>query len=221
MRGARENGPVRAVVFDFDGTLTPLTLDFSNMRNEVETLARHFAEEHVITALSHLYVIEFIYELEATLGESGQGFRRMAFDKIAELETAETACGKELYPYTREVLRDLKSKDLKIAIVTRNCLAALKHTFPDVDTFVDVVMTRDDVRRVKPDPEHVAAALLALDVAPGDAMVVGDHPTDVAAGLSIGTRTVAVLSGRSRPEDFEKAGAQYIVDDIRDVKRFI
>lgn len=220
MRPDTHNGPIRGVVFDFDGTLTPLTIDFSNMRSAVEIVARQFAEEHVIRGLSHLYVIEFIYELEALLGGAGRGFRRLAFDKMAELET-EAARGKELYPYTRDVLRELKGKHLGIAIVTRNCLTALRNTFPDVDAYVDVVMTRDDVSNVKPHPEHVTAALSALDVAPVEAIVVGDHPTDVAAGLSIGTRTVAVLSGRSRAEDFERAGAHHIVDDIRDVKRFL
>ena len=219
-RPDRENGAIRAVVFDFDGTLTPLTLDFSNMRSEVETLARRFVEEHVIKSLSHLYVIEFIYELEALLGESGRGLRRLAFDRMAELET-ETARGKELYPYAREVLRELRGKGLKIAIVTRNCLAALKNVFPDMDEYVDSVKTRDDVARVKPHPDHVAAVLAALNATPDEAVLVGDHPTDIAAGLAVGAQTVGVLTGRTQHADFEKAGAHHIANDIRDMKRFL
>jgi phosphoglycolate phosphatase len=206
-----------AAIFDFDGTLTPLTIDFSNLRTEVEILAQRFAEEHVIRDLSHLYIIEMIYELEEFLGQAGREFRRMAFEKMAELET-ETACGKGLYPCAREVLRDLRGKGLKVAIVTRNCLGALKNVFPDIDTYVDVVMTRDDVSRVKPHPDHVNAVLTALGVAPEEAVLVGDHPTDIVAGLSTGTKTVGVLTGRSEKADLEKAGAHHIVNDIRGVE---
>jgi phosphoglycolate phosphatase len=209
-----------AAIFDFDGTLTPLSINFSNLRTEVEVLAQRFVEEQVIQGLSHLYIIEMIYELEELLGQAGREFRRMAFEKLAELET-ETARGKELYPYTREVLRDLRGRGLKVAIVTRNCLGALKSVFPDVDTYVDVVKTRDDVSRVKPHPEHVNAVLAALGVAPEEAVLVGDHPTDIAAGLSIGTKTVGVLTGRSLEADFEQAGAHHIVNDIRDVERLL
>jgi phosphoglycolate phosphatase len=208
---------IKAVIFDFDGTLTPLTINFSNLRTEVEILAQRFAEEHVIRDLSHLYIIEMIYELEEFLGQAGREFRRMAFEKMAELET-ETARGKELYPCAREVLKDLRGRGIKVAIVTRNCLGALKNVFPDIDTYVDVVMTRDDVSRVKPHPDHVNAVLAALGVAPEDAVLVGDHPIDIAAGLSVGTKTVGVLTGRSQEADFEKAGAHHIVTDIRDVE---
>ena len=209
-----------AAIFDFDGTLTPLSINFSNLRTEVEILAQRFAEEQVIQDLSHLYIIEMIYELEERLGQAGREFRRMAFEKLAELET-ETARGKELYPYTREVLRDLRGRGLKVAIVTRNCLGAVKNVFPDIETYVDVVMTRDDVSRVKPHPEHVNAVLAALGVVPEEAVLVGDHPTDIVAGLSIGTKTVGVLTGRSQEADLEKAGAHHIVNDIRDVERFL
>jgi phosphoglycolate phosphatase len=206
-----------AAIFDFDGTLTPLTTNFSNLRTEVDILAQRFTEAHVIRDLSRLYIIEMIYELEASLGQAGREFRRMAFEKLAELET-EAARGKELYPYAREVLKYLRDRGLKIAIVTRNCLGALKNVFPDIDTYVDVVMTRDDVSHVKPHPEHVNAVLAALGVVPEEAVLVGDHPTDIAAGLSIGTKTVGVLTGRSQAADFEKAGAHHIVNDIRDVE---
>ncbi|MBP1732484.1 MAG: hydrolase, haloacid dehalogenase-like family [Deltaproteobacteria bacterium] len=211
---------VTALIFDFDGTLTPLTIDFSSLRSEVESLAGKYAVEDVIKDLAHLYTVEMIYELERFLGEAGGEFRRMAFERMAELET-EASRGKELYPYAREVLKDLKDRGFKIAIITRNCIGALKNVFPDMDEYVDSVVTRDDVARVKPHPEHVAAVLAALNATPDETVLVGDHPTDIAAGLAIGTQTIGVLTGRTQHADFQKAGAHYIADDIRDVKRFL
>lgn len=211
---------VSALIFDFDGTLTPLTIDFSSLRTEVELLAGTYAPEQAIKDLSHLYTVEMIYELEQLLGGAGGEFRRRAFERMAELET-EASRGKELYPYAREVLRDLRVRGLKVAIITRNCIGALKNVFPDMDQYVDSVVTRDDVARVKPHPAHVAAALAALNATPDEAILVGDHPTDIAAGLAIGTQTVGVLTGRTQKSDLEKAGAHHIADDIRDVRQLL
>lgn len=212
--------PVSTLIFDFDGTLTPLTIDFSYLRAEVEALAVKYMEEEAIKGLSHLYTVEMIYEVERILRETGREFRRAAFERMAEIET-EASRGKELYPYAREVLVELKKKGLKVAIITRNCMGALKNIFPDMGEYVDSVVTRDDVARVKPHPDHVAAVLAALSATPDETVLVGDHPTDIAAGLAIGARTVGVLTGRTQRADFEKAGAHYIANDIRDVTRLL
>jgi len=63
--------------------------------------------------------------------------------------------------------------------------------------------------------------LAALNASPDEAVLVGDHPTDIAAGLAIGTQTVGVLTGRTEHADFEKAGAHYIANDIRDVRELL
>jgi phosphoglycolate phosphatase len=206
----------KAVIFDFDGTLTELTLDFVDLRKEVEEIAQRHARGVPLEQLSHLYIIEMIYEVERLLGKSGAGFRDEAFAKLRELEVA-AAAGKDVYPYTRDVLRVLRKKGVKVGVMTRSCIAALKVVFPGIEDYVDAVVTREDVRLVKPDPYHVEAVLAVLDVRAEDALLVGDHPTDVQAGETLEARTVGVLTGRTTREQFEAEGADYIVNDIRDV----
>ncbi len=211
---------ISAVIFDFDGTLTPLTLNFSDLRAEVEALAQQYVDTPVINNLSHLYVVEMIYELERLLGHAGAEFRRRAFERLAVLET-EGARDKELYGYTREVLGRLRARGIKVAIITRNCADAVRIVFPDMDVYVDSVVTRDDVDRVKPHPNHVAKVLSTLGVNAEEAIMVGDHPTDIQAGRALGVRTVAVLTGRTQEDEFEKAGAHYIVKDIRGLEEYV
>ncbi len=207
---------IKAVIFDFDGTLTELTLNFIDLRKEVEEIAQRYLRGVPLGQLSHLYIIEMIYEVERLLGKSGAGFRDEAFVKLRELEVT-AAAGKEVYPYTRDVLRALRKKAMKIGVMTRSCIAALNVVFPDIEDYVDAVVTREDVRLVKPNPHHVEAVLAALDVRPDDALLVGDHPTDVLAGETLKARTAGVLTGRTTREEFEAVGADYIINDIRDV----
>jgi phosphoglycolate phosphatase len=207
---------IKAVIFDFDGTLTELTLNFVDLRREVEAIAQRYVQGNPLGELSHLYIIEMIDEVERLLGESGAEFRDEAFVKLRELEVA-AAAGKEVYPYTRDVLGALRRKGMKIGVMTRSCIAALRVVFPDIEDYVDAVVTREDVRPVKPDPRHVEAVLAALDVQAENALLVGDHPTDVQAGETLKARTAGVLTGRTTRAQFEAVGADYIIDDIRGV----
>ena len=207
---------IEAVIFDFDGTLTELSLDFVGMRKEIEKIAEAYVDAVVIKRLGGLYLLEMISETGRAAGDRGEAFVEEASARLRDLEVA-AARGKKVYPYTRGVLRALRGKGAKIGIITRNCMAAVETVFPDMEAHVDAVITREHVHEVKPKPGHVEAVLRALDATPSRALLVGDHPTDIEAGKGAGAATVGVLSGRTGREEFERAGAAYILDDIRGV----
>lgn len=211
---------IRAVVFDFDGTLTELTLDFSAMRKEVERLAEKYVGPDSIRRFDGLFMLEMIYGIETILGDAGARFREEAFALLRKIEI-EAADGKDVYPYARDVLRGLRERKLKIGVMTRNCTGALRKVFPDVDAYVDASVTREEIRVVKPHPSHPLAVLRLLGVDPSEAFLVGDHPTDILAGRASGIRTVGVLSGRTERAGFENAEADYIIRDIRDLSTVV
>jgi phosphoglycolate phosphatase len=207
---------IRAVVFDFDGTLTELTLDFEHMRRELEKLLLRHVTHDILNSLRGLFMLETIYAVEEVLGQKGAALRREAFALLGEIEV-DAATGKDVFPFTREVLNTLRSMDVKAGIMTRNCAGAVKRVFPDCFGYVDVVIPREEIRLVKPHPSHPLALLHSLDASPAEALLVGDHPTDVEAGIAAGIRTVGVLTGRIAREDLVGAGADYVIDDIRDI----
>jgi phosphoglycolate phosphatase len=211
----------RAAIFDFDGTLIELTLDFSYLRKHVERIALKYVPQAFIQGQDGLYMLEMIDEVEKKLGAPGEAFRQEAYTILRELEV-HAAQGKAVYPYTREVLTVLRDRGVKIGVMTRNCAPAVRTVFPDMDAYVDAMVTREDVRPVKPHPAHVSAVLDLLGrVDPLEAILVGDHPTDIFAGIAAGTTTVGVLTGRTERADFEKAGAAFVVRDIRDIPALI
>jgi len=207
---------IRAAIFDFDGTLTPLTLDFSLLRAKAEETAREYVDESFLASQADQYILEMIHAVADTLAEEGLRFRQRAFQELSLLEV-NAARGKSLYPYARDTLLRLRSKGVKVGIITRTCMEVLETVFPDLACHVDTVVTRDDTRLVKPNPEHVRLALEALQIAPGEAVLAGDHPTDIEAGRAFGTLTAGVLTGRTSRAQFVNAGADHIFDDIRGV----
>lgn len=63
-----------------------------------------------------------------------------------------------------------------------------------------------------------ASGLLGREVAPGEAVLLGDTPADVAAALEVGVRLVAVASGRASADELGEAGASRVLPDLRDVE---
>ncbi len=211
---------IRAVVFDFDGTLTPLTLDFSLLRASVEDIARKYVDEYVIDSQKDRYIIEMIHAIEDEINDKKIPFRERAFSELDRLEI-EACRNKELYPFTRDVLTALRTRGVRAGIITRSSVKVIETIFPDVGAYMDVIVTRDDTRYVKPDPEQLNIAVETLNVRPEDTIIVGDHPTDIAAGKALGAQTAGVLSGRCTAGQFREANADYIFDDIRSIVSII
>lgn len=66
-----------------------------------------------------------------------------------------------------------------------------------------------------------ASRHLGVDLSPADAVVLGDTPADVRAGLAVGVPVVAVATGKSSQADLRDAGAVHVVPDLTDVDRLV
>jgi phosphoglycolate phosphatase len=204
---------IRAVVFDFDGTLAKLNINFPHMRRALLDLIESY---HIpLDELGDLFVLEMIDEAAALIALKHPGkknhFKEQAHSLIANIELEAAKKGELIYG-TRDMLCDLKSRNIKTGVVTRNCLAAVTCVFPDIHMYCDAVVTREMTRKVKPHPEHLLTALRSLDVSPQCASMVGDHPMDIKIGKEVGSFTIGVLSGYSSSNVLLKAGADIIID---------
>jgi phosphoglycolate phosphatase len=212
-----------AVLFDFDGTLVDLNIDFDRMRRDVEALLPRYGLS--LEGNEHLYTLELIrqsmHSLMARDGESAaETFRQAAHTAIVAVEL-EAAAGAEIHAGVPELMERLQQHGLKIGIVTRNCRAAVERILGQNTLPHDVLVTRDDVDQVKPHPEHLTTALRCLGVPAERALMVGDHPMDIQAGRVIGTRTVAVLTGYSPRERFLPEQPDMILNEVGELRRHL
>lgn len=213
---------IRAVVFDFDGTLAVLNIDFSEMRKQVFELIRKYGIDE--TLIAERYLLEIIDEVVQILNRkntsAAEAFYQEAHLILREIEMKAAEEGRML-PGVKEALISLKRKGTKVGIVTRNCEEAVRKVLPDIEKFCDVFVSRDSIKKVKPHPEQLTSVLKALHVAGGETLMVGDHTIDIQAGKRVGMKTVGVLTGRTKQDEFEEAGADYILGDASEVSQLI
>jgi len=178
-----------AILFDFDGTLVHQEIDFALMRARVLEIARAYQAPEEL--LQSRYMLELIERVTPTLGDKGVRFARDAQRAITAIEllAAENA---RPFAGVPELLEDLHERGYRLAIITRNCSAAVERVLERFPVRHDALLTRDDVPAVKPNPLHLLAALDEVGVTPRQAVMVGDHPMDVLGGKRIGAATVGI-----------------------------
>jgi len=114
--------------------------------------------------------------------------------------TAKGCDGQPLLPGVEALLRDAKALGLGRGVASSSSCGWVdgwlrRHEIRDL---LDVVVARDDVRNVKPDPELFLLAASRLGVAPGACVVFEDSPNGMRAAIAAGMRCVAVPNALTR-----------------------
>lgn len=122
-------------------------------------------------------------------------------------------------PGARELLQTLTDAQIPFAIATsgrmetaRPALEALRFDFARVP-----VITRDDVKFAKPEPDLFLAAADRLDVSADGVSVVGDSVWDMLAATRARFLGIGLLSGGYGLEELERSGAYRVFADPADM----
>jgi beta-phosphoglucomutase len=188
--------PIRAVIFDFNGTLSQDEPVLCRIYREL------FAEYG--TQISDRDYYERLSGLaERTIAEMclGRGDPRIPAFIRSRIDRYRTtvADGSTVPEATRAAVR-FAAERARLAIVSG---AAREEIVPVVTAaglaeLLGTVVADDDVSRGKPDPEGYLVALDALGAAPGETLVFEDTEAGVASAKAAGARVVALLGTQAR-----------------------
>lgn len=181
--------PIKAIIFDFDGTL-------ANTQPVCDYAFQHVFKEFDQRELSSL-------EIRAMFGPSETGIIRKNLLHGDTEEAIELYYAKYLEQHAQlvdhnheihELLLYLKEKGVKLGIVTGKARRSLDISLKalQMEHFFDAIVTGDDVKHPKPDPEGVFKALALLDASPQESMFIGDSDADIQAGTRANVLTIGV-----------------------------
>ncbi|MCS7309877.1 MAG: HAD family hydrolase [Armatimonadetes bacterium] len=183
-----------AVLFDLDGTLVETGIDFSRLRDAtLQLVAEYGIDARPLQDLDALSIVERAVDALRLRGEAeaGETLRKRAFARLQAMEMAYCASPRPV-PGMYDLLEVLRAQDTRIGIITRNDREVALRTLSTLQIPHDLLVSRDDVDKVKPHPQHVMVALEEWRVAPPQCVVVGDYWMDVEAGRAAGCRTVGI-----------------------------
>ncbi len=174
---------IKAVLFDFDGTLTaPGGIDFAAIKAE-------------IGCPSDRPILEFIEQLPTL---RAQRRASLVLERFEEQSARRARPNRD----AEHLILLLRRRGLRTGVLTRNsCLsvkAALKNFNRIRRSDFDTIIARDHVRRPKPDPEGVLLAARRMRLPVCSLLVVGDYFFDVLSGQRAGARTVFLESALTK-----------------------
>ena len=197
----------KAILFDLEGTLVETVYQQSRevvdqLRRETKrklidlgvpasilsslvrsTMLRNQAYEWVETNLSQEEAARFHSKLDA-------------FMKPFEMRSARLA---RIYPDTLEALEELVAGGVEMGMATNTSREAADYMLGNLglNRFFNVVVTRNDAPRLKPDAAMIHAAVARMGVAVG--WLVGDAMFDAEAAANAGLRSIIVRRDGLRP----------------------
>jgi len=121
-------------------------------------------------------------------------------------------------PGARELLQALAAENVPHAIATSGRLETAGLSLKMLGVSADLpVVTRDEVRYAKPDPDLFLAAAERLHVPIESCVVVGDSIWDLLAAQRAHALGVGLLSGGYGEQELQRAGAYRVYEDPRDL----
>lgn len=223
---------VHAVLFDYGHTLTDFTLAedelllcYMAVRSLLEAEARQElpSAESLIKLVSQKVTMEIAQSYEAqdlqeldivelfsrALSDTGLELPRGLVESIAEMEHRALVRHLEMPKENLAVLRTLRSEGIKVGLVSNaTYLPRLLHEDLDrlgISRLVDIAVFSSEIGVRKPHPAIFRQALDGLDVAPHEAVFVGDRlRDDIGGAQSLGMRTVLTTQYRRETLDGSK-----------------
>lgn len=208
----------KAILFDLDGTI----IDSDALFFEATRSAS--AQNGIM--ISHEMFINTTIKKGVSVFENVDSIRKRNRELIQQqrdkIYCALLSSSEILLPDALDVLRNLKKSGLIIGLGT----GSKKKYFNSVESniglqkYFDAVVTRDDVKRIKPFPDIYQKLCSILNVKPCESLVVEDTEKGILAGKDTGCHVVAIPNKYYKEyQDYDRADMQF--SDLLSFKKFI
>ncbi len=185
---------VESVIFDMDGTLIDAReWHFRSLNEALQIFGEEISIEEHLSSFDGLPTKVKL----ATLTEQGR-IPKNIHGIVSAIKQDRTLreVAKNCFPKVEHLLLMswLRAREIPIAVAT-NSIRATAETMlrsSGVLGFIDCLVTNEDVRRAKPDPEIYLVACEKLGASPANTLVVEDHPYGVEAANKAGCDVIQV-----------------------------
>jgi HAD superfamily hydrolase (TIGR01549 family) len=209
---------LQAVIFDVDGTIVDsVDLHAEAWRVAFEKFGKTFPFQEIRRQIGkgsdQLLPIFFSAQELDQFGEELDEYRSEIFkrDYLPRVQA---------FAKVRELFQRIKSDGKQIVLASSakaDELEAYKKV-ARIDDLIESETSSDDADKSKPHPDIFQAALAHLkDVAPDNAVVIGDTPYDAQAASKANLKTIGLLSGGWTEEELRRAGCMAIYRAAEDL----
>jgi HAD superfamily hydrolase (TIGR01549 family) len=219
--------PIRAILFDLDGTLIDSTIAFHKMKSLVIAFLEQsgvqpgLLNKELLNQDIETRAYTYFHDHKTSTIEIRRIFTKVnQIMNDIELEAIETV---QPYPDAYETLQQVSDFGVILGILTRGCREYAKKALEKAQfqRFFSAIAARDEVNHPKPDPEHAQLLLKRLKVHSSESLLVGDSQTDLLCAHNSNMRCVWLNRQNSnlplytpRP-DYEISSLTYLPEIVK------
>ncbi|WP_461865769.1 HAD family hydrolase [Thermococcus sp.] len=124
-----------------------------------------------------------------------------------------------VYPDVHSTLKWLKQEGYKLGVITSGPkYQKLKLRIAKLDRYFDIIVTRDDVNAIKPEPKIFLYVIEQLGIEPKDAMMIGDSlQQDVYGAKNIGMTGVWINRKNEKGYNF----ADFEIKTLHELRKIL
>ena len=214
----------KAVIFDLDGTLTD---SLESIKISADKAVGKFGFGPYTREQYEYFVGDGADTLIARCLQAGGDKSLACFDRaFAEYQKIfEEYCMYRVAPYDgiRELLRALKEKGVKIAVLSNKPHERTKEVIRTLfgEDYFDMVQGQTAEIEKKPSPKGVFRILEQLHLTEEDILYLGDTGTDMQTGKAAGAVTIGALWGFREREELLENHADYVIEKPLDLLQYL
>ena len=206
--------PIKAIVWDLDGTLIHFKINSIKARRRAIKILRNYRvpKKELSIDIPILEAIKISKQFFIKFGFSSEKIKKINEEvnkAIIEVEH-EAAIKATLIEGIAEVLEFAHEKNLTQAIFTYNTHNNARTSLETagITQYFDVIAGRDDIKNLKPHPDHIKYVCEKIHVHLDEIVVIGDTGRDIEAALLTNSRSIALntkIPSFIKREAFKKA----------------
>lgn len=206
----------KAIFFDFDGTIADTVNGIlATMTATFKELNLPVPPQDAMKSTIGMLLGDALQQL-GNLDDSQRVLAVKTYQRLfREVELPNT----RIFPGVSQTLQTLKSRGVKMAIVTSRGIESLRLilTQNNILEYFDELVTRDNGFKPKPAPDMVNYLLQKMNLAPSDVLVVGDTTFDIDMGTAAGCKTCAVTYGNHSAERLATSKCDWMVGRFEEI----
>ena len=206
--------PIKAIVWDLDGTLIHFKINSIKARRRAIKILRNYRvpKKELSIDIPILEAIKISKQFFIKFGFSSEKIKKINEEvnkAIIEVEH-EAAIKATLIEGIAEVLEFAHEKNLTQAIFTYNTHNNARTSLETagITQYFDVIAGRDDIKNLKPHPDHIKYVCEKIHVQLDEIVIIGDTGRDIEAALLTNSRSIALntkIPSFIKREAFKKA----------------
>lgn len=208
---------IDAVLFDLDGTvLDTNNLIIQSFQHTYRTISGIEKDRgYIVKSFGEPLAVTMEREFDIPVEEAIKIYREFHYDCFENLI--------DIFPGMDQVVGRLFHKGFKLGVVTsrlRNTteLGLKKYNLLD---YFQCIITADDTKKHKPDPEPILMALDKLQSKPEQTLMVGDSLFDIKCAHNAGIKSAIVTWSELSQEEYMMENPHYIIEKAEDIIRIL